>query len=1236
MIQFAIDIKWRESIGIFILIILAFSFRIPFNSSLLSENSSLSRSTRISSSFMGEKPSLKIHQQGGQDFGSLINTARFSHSVRCLEFSPSGKFFAAGGSAHLRTSSGSISLYNFLQGILLWSNLAVHLSQTESLAFSPDERILATVGRLGGMKLWNVSDGTQISVFPDAENRSFEHLLFSRDGTEIIASTRVEGIRGQYEQGFLSFWNVSSGEMKSEVELPYGASRDIALSPNGSLLATGSNEHASEGQKVSVWDLSTPELELVHTFSAQGTETVRTLDFSPDGTLVALGVWDGNVRIWNLTSGTEIIESPLSHDLSTGILVSVKFSPQGTTLVSAAGDDVVGTREIKFWDTTTWENFHTIILERDAPFLAFTPSGDILAVGSYEQGVDFRKAARSQVQFQRLIHHTSPVTSLAFGSNGLILVSTDSNSNIQFWNVSNQQTLVNFTGSPPTVLGTSVALSAGRQWLVSGSSDNIIRFWNISNGQLQYSLTGHETSVLSVAFSPNGQWLASGDDKGMIKLWNVTNPTNFTVHFNLTGHFSAVTSIQFSPDSRLLASGSAQSSILVWNLTTGKTIASLLGHKNRITSMVFAPDGKSLVSASWDGTAKIWDIPGATLSEVELLHPGPVNALEYSRDGNLIASAGSDGVVRLWEATSGNLLSSLRDQTREIFSLAFSFDTTQLAAAGGDLDVFLYDLDPLPLDTDGDGMSNPWETTYGLDPLDFWDAFADPDGDGLMNNIEHWLLTNPNSADSDNDSIPDLWEHLYHSDPTTNDGNQDVDQDGLSNLYEYQMGLNSFINDSRMDLDGDGLTNLIEQDFGSWANQTDSDFDGMPDWYEYQAGGVWIGDNFYPRLNPLQNDSQEDLDRDGMPNLYEYLHEFKAWVSDDALIDSDNDGINNLAEYRAGTNPRDFWSVPLVSGSIPHLLFIIVIIIFIIGNLAYFQGRPLLQRRYLRKFDAPDYPTAKRVQQANLPNYAALLQAQEEVAKILTAAASFYYQGESLLATEKFIQASEASQHLGYLRGMVEADLRVVLIAKESGTLAADHAVFQRIPPIPSDDPYTAALTHMLLAVREEVNDNWGAAEHFWHDALLSDQLRHDFRTACQAALVESAFRTWFYDQSNKNHNRILKRLEEWQLLSEASNRPGSLCPVFLFQARFALAQYDFKEVDKWLQECMELAETTGVTHYLKQAEKAKEELVHHKERIETLIAAERLLSPEEQGKLVQQYVRRAILIKEDYTSQKP
>ena len=102
----------------------------------------------------------------------------------------------------------------------------------------------------------------------------------------------------------------------------------------------------------------------------------------------------------------------------------------------------------------------------------------------------------------------------------------------------------------------------------------------------------------------------------------------------------------------------------------------------------------------------------------------------------------------------------------------------------------LYGTDFRKNDTDGDGLEDGWEVENGLDPLDSGEPdteeitnenadneeageqnetfpdpdngpFGDPDRDGLTNQQEAEIGTNPTVSDSDGDGLNDRWESLY-------------------------------------------------------------------------------------------------------------------------------------------------------------------------------------------------------------------------------------------------------------------------------------------------------------------------------------------------------------------------------------------------------------------------------------------------------------------------------------------
>ncbi len=165
-------------------------------------------------------------------------------------------------------------------------------------------------------------------------------------------------------------------------------------------------------------------------------------------------------------------------------------------------------------------------------------------------------------------------------------------------------------------------------------------------------------------------------------------------------------------------------------------------------------------------------------------------------------------------------------------------------------------------DYDLDGLTNGWETGYGLNPL-LSNIGLDTDNDGLTDLQEKDYQTNPTSDDSDNDFMPDGWE--------------------------IENNLNPLFNDADLDLDNDGLQNIEEYGNETKADNPDTDGDSLDDLWEVLFG-----------LNPHSNDANIDSDNDGLDNIGEYNA-----GTDPSDPDTDDDGYTDGEETIAGTDPLD-------------------------------------------------------------------------------------------------------------------------------------------------------------------------------------------------------------------------------------------------------------------------------------------------------------------------------------------
>jgi hypothetical protein len=245
------------------------------------------------------------------------------------------------------------------------AKLPGHVGNVQSVAFSTDGSLMVAAagepGLFGEAKLWRVKDRTLVKAFRGQRDALLCARL-SPDGT-LLAT-------GSYDHS-IALWEVASGKQLALLEGHNGAVYELAFHPTGRMLASASGDRT-----VKLWRL--PDGARLDTLK-EATKELYALAFHPSGEQLAAGGVDNRIRIWRIHPEGKENESPLlqsvfAHEQA---ILRLAYAADGATLVSSGEDGLV-----KIWNARTLALHETLEKQSDWPTaVAIDRKGGKVAVG---------------------------------------------------------------------------------------------------------------------------------------------------------------------------------------------------------------------------------------------------------------------------------------------------------------------------------------------------------------------------------------------------------------------------------------------------------------------------------------------------------------------------------------------------------------------------------------------------------------------------------------------------------------------------------------------------------------------------------------------------------------------------------------------------------------------------------------------------------------------------------------
>lgn len=570
-------------------------------------------------------------QKGGHD-----------KSVSCLSLSSSGKYLATGQSAHM----------GFPAQVIVWDletyeivhRLVLHKGKVQDVAFSPNEKYLASLGGRDDNKLvlWDMKTGEAICGSPAASESAHTVRFLNRSDDVFVTG-------GSYN---LRVWTF---------DLP--------------------------NRKIRPVDCQLGQLKRV----------VNSIVIDDDDQYMYCATNSGDVL--QVSLGPKLLKAsgPLKQPFSLGVTCVMKT--RKGNLVVGAGDGTVALVSKETLNVIRKAKFDGGITS-----LALNAAGDHFFVGTNQSNIYLVNLASFDFEMRNTCHN-SKINDVAFPSSFSKLFATASKSDIRVWQAETRHELLRI--QVPNIECNCVVFAPDGKSIISGWDDGKIRAFRPQSGTLMYAINdAHRDGVTALAITKDSRHIVSGGQGGQVRVWEINKDTQKMVA-SMKEHKGRVNSLQLNANDTECVSASSDGSCIVWNLERFSR-ASCLFASTQFKAILYHPDQSQLLTTGTDRKLTYWDVTdGNPIRIMDGSDSDQLNCLDISQDGTIFVSGGGDKLIRLWGYDDGINYYVGRGHSGGIVSCRISPDQDSLVTVGDEGAIFIWAIPRLDFPGSGESEPSP-------------------------------------------------------------------------------------------------------------------------------------------------------------------------------------------------------------------------------------------------------------------------------------------------------------------------------------------------------------------------------------------------------------------------------------------------------------------------------------------------------------------------------------------------